>query len=58
MFGDDTIFLPAEDEADGRLIAGVPEAIVYGGKIEVHFACGLGREVAGFQIHDEETAEV
>ena len=58
VFGEDAVFGLAENEADGGGVAGVAELGVYGRAVEIHFAGILGFEIAFFQIHDDEAAEV
>ena len=36
----------------------MPKTVVHGGEVEVHLAGGFGREVARFQVHHEEAAEM
>ena len=58
VFGEDTVFGLAKDEADGGGIAGVAELGVHRRAVEIHFAGILRLEVALFQIHNDEAAQV
>ena len=58
VFGEDAVFGLAKDEADGGGIARVAELGVHRRAVEIHFAGILRLEVALFQIHDDEAAEM
>ena len=58
VFGDDPILRLAENQADARLVVGVPEQVVNGCEVEVHLAGVFRFERRHLQIDDAETAKL
>lgn len=56
--GEDVFPGLAEDESDGGGIVGVAQEVIHGGTIEVHLPGILGFELACFEVHHDEAAEV
>ena len=48
----------AENESDARLIVRMAQAVVNGGKVEVHLAGVLWLERRHLQVDDDEAAEL
>lgn len=58
ILGEDVVLGLAEDEAEGGGIVRVAQEVIHGGTIEIHLPGILGFELAFFEVHHDETAEV
>jgi hypothetical protein len=58
VLSDDAVAFLAENEADRGSVGGMAKFVIQDVEVEVHFAGVLGLEVFGFEVDDDEAAEV